>query len=369
MVLPVNSRLVAIALLACAACDSKKSSEASTPTLSASNVAAALGVDADLPPPPDPSPAAGDLKSDVDAFTTLDGCVANHSVKIDPMIGDALLAFGYDTFLRDACRQIDAVKSRDPKKCDAIVASELGRHCRETVAEVAGNPDDCPFQGGVRSRLCVAIASRDSRLCTSSSLAESAQCNAVVLHDETKCDVWNKSEIAMCRRIGKRLASSLPAAQTNLPALPALSAKLTVHPLAGTEPLTPDTAWLVSDANDGVAMTLSAIDTSFSFGPSHEEAAFPHEVTPASPLRIGFEMHVSSAPGADPKIRNVVLQIPGGVRLDDAQLHAQPKIKIVKLEKVRAGAVELSVDGEMGSAPQAFAFHLEMKTFVRDVVH
>jgi hypothetical protein len=121
-----------------------------------------------------------------------------------------------------------------------------------------------------------------------------------------------------------------------------------------------------------VAITMGAIDTSFSFGPSHEEAAFPHEVTPASPLRIGFEMHVSSAPSSDPKIRNVVLEIPGGVRLDDAQMnttaHASPKIKIVKLDKERAGLVQFTIDGEIGSAPQAFAFHLEVKTFVRDFV-
>ncbi len=372
IVLVVNLRLVAIAVLACAACDAKKSSDVSTTTLAASNVAAALGIDADLPAPPDPSPASGDLKSDVAAFTTIDDCVAKQSVKIEPMIGDALLAFGYDTFLRDACRQIDAVKSRDSRKCDAIVASELARYCRATVAEVAGKSDDCPFASADasngRSRTCVAIASRDPRLCTSSSLEESAQCASIVMHDETKCDVWKKSEIASCRRIGQRLASSLPPAQTNLPALPKMSATLSLRALAGTAPPAPDSSSLSSDAVDGVALTLGALDTSFSFGPSHEEAAFPHEVTPASPLRIGFEMHVSNAPTAEPKIRNVVLEIPGGVRLDDAQMHASPKIKIVKLDKERAGLVQFSIDGEVGSSPQAFAFHLEVTTFVRDLI-
>ncbi|MEO7108853.1 MAG: hypothetical protein ABI183_00330, partial [Polyangiaceae bacterium] len=113
--------LLGTSAVAFLACDAKKSSDVSNAPLSASSVAAALGIDADLPPPPDPTPGAGDLASDVAAFTNVDACVAQESVKVDPMIGDALLAFGYDTFLRDACRQIDAVKSRDPKKCDAIV--------------------------------------------------------------------------------------------------------------------------------------------------------------------------------------------------------------------------------------------------------
>jgi hypothetical protein len=370
--LQVNSRSIALLLGALSvSCDAKKSSDVSTTPLAASNVAA-LGVDADLPPPPDPAPSAGDLASDVAAFTTLDACVANHAVKIDPLIGDALLSFGYDTFLQDACRQVDAVKSKDPKKCEAIVASELARHCKATVAMIAGKPDDCPFadsdDANGRMPTCVAVALRDPRLCVAELGTQGAACTATVLHDPTKCDVVPKAEIAACRRSGERLASSLPPPQLDLAALPNASAKLTLTALNGSQTPNPSSATLQSDVASGVAITLGTISTTFSFGPSHQAAAFPHEVPPESPLRIGLEMHVANSAKQETNIRSVDLEVPGGVRLDSTQLHDSPKIKIVQLAKERGGPVEFVIDGEMGSAPQAFAFHLEVKTFVRDVI-
>jgi hypothetical protein len=368
----VNSRLVAIALLASAACDAKKSDGIPSAPLAASNVAAALGVDADLPPPPDPAAAPGDLAADVAAFTTLDACVASHAAKMDPLIADALLSFGYDTFVRDACRQIDAAKSQDARKCDAIVASELADHCRATIAMIAGKPDDCPFSDSSKSNgrvpTCIAAALRDPRFCISENAERRPACNALVTHDPTQCDVVPKPQIAQCRRAGDRLASSLPPAQSNLAALPKASSKLDLTALAGTQTLVPRSSTLQSDVETGVAISIGAVETVFSFGPSHEEAAFPHEVTPSSPVRIGFDMHVANAAKQETKIKNVVLEVPGGVRLDDAQMHTSPKIKILQLEKNRGGAVEFTVDGEIGSSPQAFAFHLEVKTFVRDVV-
>jgi hypothetical protein len=372
-VILVNSRLVAIGLLACpavVACNAKKSSDVSTTPLAASNVAAALGIDADLPPPADPSPASGDLKNDIATFTTLDDCVANHAAKMDPLIGDALLSFGYDTFVRDACRQIDAAKSLDSKKCDAIVASDLARHCRATIAEVAGKPDDCPFsdsdKSDGRSPTCVAVASRDPRLCVAEASDQESACRAIVMG--TDCDDGDKARLASCNRLARRLRSSIPPPQSSLPALPKISAKLDLTALGGTQSSMPSSATLMNDANSGVAISIGTTETTFSFGPSHEEAAFPHEVTPSSPLRIGFEMHVSRSTKSEPKLKKIVLDVPGGVRLDDAQMHAEPKIKIVELSNERGGAVEFRIDGEIGTAPQAFAFHLEVKTFVRDVI-
>lgn len=375
ILLLVNSRLVAIgwlAWVACASCDAKKSDGVPTPPLAASNVAAALGIDADLPPQPDPSAAPGDLASDVKEFTTLDDCVASHATKMDPLIADALLSFGYDTFVRDACRQIDAAKSQDARKCDAIVASDLADHCRATIAMIAGKPDDCPFSDSNKANgrvpTCIAAALRDPRFCISEDGDRRPSCNAIVAHDPGQCDVVPKSEIARCRRPGERLASSLPPAQSNLSALPKASSKLDLTALAGTQLTAPGSATLQYDVEKGVAISIGAIETTFSFGPSREDAAFPVEVTPSSSLRIGFEMRVTNSAKQETKIKNVVLEIPGGVRLGDAQMSAAPKIKITQLEKNRGGAVEFTIDGEIGNAPQGFAFHLEVRTFVRDIV-
>ena len=87
-----------------------------------------------------------------------------------PLLGDALEAVGYDTFLRDACRVIDAAKANDASRCAAIDASALEARCRATVAEVAGTPDACPGRppsrpARGRDPRCLAVASRDPRLC------------------------------------------------------------------------------------------------------------------------------------------------------------------------------------------------------------
>src|ERR1019366_1781105 len=83
----------------------------------------------------DPPAPAGDLKAEIARFTTLDACV-DGLARVDPIAGDALEAIGYDTFLRDACRVLDATKANDPGRCPAIEASSLEARCRTTVAEV-----------------------------------------------------------------------------------------------------------------------------------------------------------------------------------------------------------------------------------------
>src|SRR5579864_4561620 len=52
--------------------------------------------------PFDPPVAAGDLAADIAAFTNIEACVEHASV--EPFLGDALQAIGYDSFVRDACR-------------------------------------------------------------------------------------------------------------------------------------------------------------------------------------------------------------------------------------------------------------------------
>src|ERR1051326_3404484 len=59
----------------------------------------------------DPPPPAGDLKQELDHFVNVETCV-QEKAKLDPLVGDALRAIGYDTFLRDACRLLEAAKDR-----------------------------------------------------------------------------------------------------------------------------------------------------------------------------------------------------------------------------------------------------------------
>src|SRR5438874_908997 len=103
-------RSIFFLLLALVACEDDRRKTLIPPTPSAppnpSSVVDTLGLDAGvIGEGIDPPPPAGDLKAEIERFTTLDACVAEKA-KLDPLVGDALRAIGYDTFLRDACRQL-----------------------------------------------------------------------------------------------------------------------------------------------------------------------------------------------------------------------------------------------------------------------
>ncbi len=336
--------------------------------LAASSVAAALGVDADLPPPADPVPPAGDLAADVSAFTTLDACIASHS-RLDPLVGDALLSFGYDTFLRDACSQLEALKTSDAKKCDAIVASELRNHCHATFAMTKSVPDECPFPGTSSSgRLptCVAVAAHDPRLCAAELGDGRSACEALVLRDPSKCDAMLLQERAGCRRTVDRLKSSLEPARTDLPALPPTKGTLSVKPLAGTEAPVPASVDLASVVSHGITLVPSSLETRFFFGTQTPSSMSPRAVVPEARLRVALELAVT--PKQEGRVRLFGLDIPGGLRLEGSQLQGLPKIVIGALDKERGGAVRFTVDGEVGIPPQAYAFHVEVQTYVADLV-
>lgn len=336
--------------------------------LAASSVAAALGVDADLPPQADPTPPAGDLAADVAAFTTLDACVASHA-KIDPLVGDALLSFGYDTFLRDTCRQLEASKTSDAKKCEPIVATELRNHCHATFAMTKSLPDECPFPtapSSGRVPTCVAVAAHDPRLCAAAPGDEKHSCEALVFRDPSKCDAMLPPERAGCRRNVDRLKSSLDPARTDLPAIPPTKGTLSVKPLAGTEAPVPSSIDLANVVENGITIVPSSLETRFLFGAQTPSSVSPRAVVPDARLRVAFELAVT--PKMEGRVRLFGLDVPGGLRLDGSQLHGVPKVVITTLEKERGGAVKFTMDGEAGSPPQSYAFHVEVQTFVADVV-
>src|SRR5688572_18341673 len=107
------------------ACDDKKTPPPPEPPPPAnpSGMAAVLGIDAStLGDPVDPPAPAGDLKAELDRFVNVEQCVAERS-KVDPLVGDALRAIGYDTFFRDACRLLEAAKDKKRETCERIDSS------------------------------------------------------------------------------------------------------------------------------------------------------------------------------------------------------------------------------------------------------
>jgi hypothetical protein len=139
----------------------------------------------------DPAGPGSDIKRDVDEFTTLDACVRQHRVA-DPVLADAVDALGYDTLVRDACRTLQALKAKDGKLCQPIIASSLRLRCESQVAVAVGDPSLCPLVGGngavsAREPVCLARASRDERLCAAAHPVERSTCRALVQGRPSEC--------------------------------------------------------------------------------------------------------------------------------------------------------------------------------------
>ncbi|HEY6459685.1 MAG TPA: hypothetical protein VIY73_06020, partial [Polyangiaceae bacterium] len=243
------------------------------------SIAASLGLDAsDLEPPVDPPAPAGDLEAELAAFTTVDACTQQRA-GLDPVVGDALEAIGYDTLVRDACRLLDAAKAQDAKRCAAIDASPLRERCEALVAELAGDGDACPFEIPTRPEQgrqasCLALAARDVRLCAGAFDASArATCEAIATRNAAPCKhLGLRSDQARCARDEKRFAAALPAATAPSGAALVVHGKATLGgasaaPAVSTAPSTGDAMPLdvargvvLLERIDGTHLTLGSIN-------------------------------------------------------------------------------------------------------------
>lgn len=352
---------LAAAALALGGCDRDEAPSKPAEPAPVASIAASLGLDAgDLEPAVDPPAPAGDLRAELDAFTTVDACTQQRA-GLDPVVGDALEAIGYDTLVRDACRLLDAAKSQDGKRCAAIDASPLRERCVALVAELAGDGDACPFEIVTRPErgrqaACLALASRDARLCAGAfDAATRATCEALATHDAAPCKrLGLRSDQARCARDEKRFATALTAATTPPGTAHAAQGKATL----GTDAMPLDLARgvVLLDRIDGTHVTVGSMND---VGPSFVVPS------PDAPATVGIELVV---PGDLKKARleRLVVERPGSpaTRVEGSRAAAM-HVTVGRLEKARGGAFEVTVDGKVDDAT---SFHAEATTFVRDVV-
>jgi hypothetical protein len=230
---------VSLALAACSRGDAPSAppSPPAPSPMSASSLARVLHVDAAsvLESPIDPPAPTGDLRGDIESFTTVDACVAQRAA-VDPLVGDALHAIGYDTFLRDACRTLAAAKAKDPRECEAIDSQPLRGRCRTIVAVLQGDADACPLYVSVRPAMgrdptCLAMASKDPRLCAAADPSDRPECEALAMRDPKPCDaILRDAERARCGRELARLATILPDPGEARSSFAAPRGTLTIHP-------------------------------------------------------------------------------------------------------------------------------------------
>ncbi len=342
-------------------------------------VAKALDVDAsEFEPKLDPAAPPGDLRADLEAFTTVDACVQQRT-RIDPMLGDALDAIGYDTFFADACRVIDAAKSGDAKRCREIAASSLRTRCRATVAELHADPGLCPWAQPKRPPLgrdtaCVAVAARSVALCGAvSDPQERTACVALLARDAAGCQkLFSRTERERCTRKVARWQSALSAAT------PGVHADAYVRPAAtlrvdrvddGGGPPPSRTIDLTHELEGGTVLVEDRTGLSFILGTLTDDEPAYLAPPPMGAATFGIEVVVprGSADAVDARVRRLQLQLPGQPLLV-MQPSAAPglTLHIGKLGRERGGAVVLTVDGPLG--PGNPTIHLEGTTFVHDVV-
>jgi len=340
------------------------------PPASPEALARALGQDAaSLAPAVDPPPKAGDLKEDIAHFKSVEACISER-MALDPVVGDALLAIGYDTFLRDACRVLDAAKAKDARRCGPIEASALRAHCEAFVAIIGENPDACPLDiAGDATRghdpTCIAAAARDVRLCAGESDRKRGNCEALLTGDDKKCGEQNHR---VCARDVARWKSIL-AANPPSRATPMAPAKgtLTIHGAEGTPDPPQTSADLSVEVARGVVLAHELGGTRLRVGSLQELGVIPHASNPVARPRIGFELLVAHDPPSDAKIEHLELDIPGAVTVVMPSMGGTLKAHVTKLDKMRAGEVQITIDGTAGN-PKPYAVHSEIATFVRDVV-
>jgi hypothetical protein len=335
---------------------------------SPSALARTLGLDAAALAGPlvDPQKPAGDLAADLAAFTTVEACMQQKAQTLDPLVGDAVDAIGYDTFLRDACRLLEAAKTKDPKKCELIDASALRQRCRAITAMASGDADGCPLKAPSKPELgrdatCVAAALRSVAMCGGVQRRDRQSCEALVTHDPKKCDGIPLDDLrGTCTRDATRFRGVVVGSAA-ITTVPAPKGTLTIHGEGRADPAQ-TSADLDADVGSGVVVVLDGKKTRVAFGRVGESTATPRTAQPLERTRFALAFATSAEKPIE--IAEASLTIPGAPIASCAAEHCTLTLKIDKLEATRAGSVSLTVDGSLGG----YKVHADVQTFTRDVV-
>ncbi|MGO8992307.1 MAG: hypothetical protein ACLQVI_03190 [Polyangiaceae bacterium] len=316
---------------------------------------------------PDPLPPAGDLRDDVERFTTLDACVAQHAV-IDPLIGDAVRSIGYDTLLRDACRIPQAIKLKDPTPCMAITASSLQNRCEALVAMALQDPEKCPWYSPTEKQLgrdpsCLAIATRDPRTCGASLDSTQATCEALASGDQTRCGKGVGDERAQCAHEMERdrtlLAGEHEAHDTTPP-----RAHLDIHGVGGTKD-PPST-----DVDLSSTVVGGAVVAAVTLGGAGIVLARDVESALRLPSRVErphLTAMVEFEAGA-PKLTKLDLTVPKIPEMTCPSSHCSLVVVVPKADPKRGAPLSATIDGTIETPAGTYQVKLQIDTFVRDVV-
>jgi hypothetical protein len=369
----VRSEGFLLFLLTLTGCDSgphrTTTDDPRTSPSSHARLARTLGVDAAaLSEPAVPPSPPGDLASELAEFTTLDACVKEHASK-DPLVSDALGALGYDTFLRDACRTLEAAHTKSSKPCALIDASGLRRECRSTLAIVTGDPDGCPQRADDAPRLgreptCLAAASGDARLCAAESGERRARCEAITTRDEGRCGRSGVGKGACVRDVARWKSAIAVSPGTDAPF------KVGAQVMVSSADRMFDAGRIDVDLRSLAAAGVVLVreprsEVSCEVGVAHESGAAPLAPSPEMGTRLAFAFVVAKDGKA--KLRHLELALPGHAMLVVPPLHWDGEVGLTNANK-RGDAVTIRAHGEVSATPHSYNVEIEVETFIEDVI-
>jgi hypothetical protein len=318
---------------------------------------------ADSPPP------SGDLRGEIDSFAGLDACVKERSLG-DPLLGDVIEALGYDTLVLDACRMLEALKTKDPDLCKSIALSAFRFRCETSAAVLAGNPALCPIAAAAgrsasRDPTCLARATRDERLCAAAIPPDRPTCAAMVLADPRKC-----TGDALCVRQVTRWRALIekPAEHRPFPA----QGRVELHGLDKT-PDPPAVSFdLSAVARQGAALRRGAGGrTTVVLGSAPMPSAGRAD-GPAEPrLSLELVLHEADLGKGERPLG------PGQIMMDlrlpkfaDRSFGTVTDAKLLGCTLVpKTGSpVKLALTATLTDTPNKYAVKVEIETFVRDVI-
>jgi hypothetical protein len=315
----------------------------------------------------DPAAPAGDLRDDVARFTTLDACVAQHAL-LDPLVGDAIRSIGYDTILRDACRVLQAIKTKDSAPCEAITASSLTERCKSLVAIALHDPDRCPWdapsqkQRG-REASCLAASTRDARSCGAALASARPACEALATGDTSRCAKASGPDREQCTRDFNRLRTILADERDAHEAAPP-SARLEIHGASGTSDPSVATYDLSSAVAGGAVLAAEAL------GGAGVELARDLE----SSLRLAMRSDrprlaasVAVEAGA-PTLTKLTLYVPKVPEIECPGPHCALTVTMPPVEPRRGAPITVGIEGTTETPGGTYRIKLTIASFVRDIV-
>jgi hypothetical protein len=313
----------------------------------------------------DPPPRAGDLKSDVEAFTSLERCIAQHA-SLDPVVGDAIQSIGYDTLLRDACRVLQAIKQKDATLCAAITATGLQHHCEAMVAMATQDADKCPWVAEAdrrsgRDATCLAVATHDPRACAADLAERQPTCEALTTGDATRCVHSLEGDRRACERDLARDRSLFVERerQAHDATKPRAHFELTGNTDASRGEV--DLSSLV--AGGAVIASLPAGGIGIDLARDVEGVLGLPSRTERSHMALSFALDEQGA-----HVTKLELSAAKMPAISCPSPHCEVHATLSKMEGTRGTPVTANVDGKVETPGAAYSFHLVVESFVRDVV-